>query len=60
MRNKIHAHYSDMIESDLRNRYRPVIEDVNILRNFGDELEGKGGKRPAHAFKQLMISINQV
>jgi hypothetical protein len=49
-----------MIESDLRNRYRPIIEDANILRNFGDEQEGKGGKRPAHSFKQLMISINQV
>ena len=60
MRNKIHAHFSDMIQSDLKKSYRSVIEDMNILRNFMDEQEGKGGQRPAHTFKQLTLSINQL
>jgi superoxide dismutase len=49
-----------MIQSDLKKRYRSVIEDMNILRNFMDEQEGNGGQRPAHTFNQLMLSMNQV
>lgn len=59
LRNKIHAHFSDIIKSDLKKRYKMIIEDRNILRNFQDEEEGNGGQRPAHTFKQLMLSINQ-
>jgi hypothetical protein len=49
-----------MIKSDLKKRYNLVIEDRSIVRNFQDEQEGNGGQRPAHTFKQLMLSINQV
>lgn len=34
LRNKIHAHYSDMIKSDFGKSYRLIIEDRNILRNY--------------------------
>jgi hypothetical protein len=43
LRNKIHAHFSDMIKSDLKKRYNLVIEDRSIVRNFQDEQEGNGG-----------------
>jgi hypothetical protein len=59
LRKKIHAHFSDMIISDLLKGFRLVIEDRNILSNFLIEVEGNEGQRPAHAFKQLMMSIKQ-
>jgi hypothetical protein len=34
------------------------MDDKNILSNFQEEEKGNGDKRPALAFRQLLLSID--
>jgi hypothetical protein len=59
LRRELLEQYSDMIQFGLRKRYRLIIEDKNILKNFQEE-KGEGTAGPALAFQELMRSISQV
>jgi hypothetical protein len=49
-----------MIQSDLNKSFKVIMENRNIIKDFQNEEQRKGNKKPAEDFSMLMKCIEQV